>query len=107
MDSDNILMNVRGLRSQVRRSIIMDLVAQERISLVCLQETKLSSLDLSTIMSICGSGFEYCFLPVDCTRGGIMVTWHASAWSLSLVAEAWWITAVYGPQGEHEKLLFL
>jgi hypothetical protein len=52
-----------------------------------------------------------------------MVAWGTSSWSGSSVhislhtlslklqhqvaPSAWWITIVYGPQGDHEKLLFL
>jgi exonuclease III len=70
-------------------------------------------------MSICGGGFEYSFIPAD----GIMVAWRTSSWSAPhthvsshalllklqhrVVASPWWITVVYGPQGDQEKLLFM
>jgi hypothetical protein len=80
-------------------------------------------MDMSIVISICGGGFEYSFVPADGTRGGIMVAWRALAWSMSqehasahklslklkhqLVSESWWITAIYGLQGKQEKLMFL
>jgi hypothetical protein len=71
MDSDAILVwNVCGLNSRVHHTVVMDMVAQERISLVCLQEMKLSVLDDSLVISICGTEFEYSFLHVVSTRGG-------------------------------------
>jgi hypothetical protein len=55
MDSDNILVwNVHGLNSPTCHIVVADMVTQERISLVCIQETKLSVLDDSLVMSICG-----------------------------------------------------
>jgi hypothetical protein len=52
-----------------------------------------------------------------------MVAWRASLWTMSLehttahslllkmmhqaASEPWWITVVYGPQGDQEKLLFV
>jgi exonuclease III len=124
MDSDNILIwNVCGLNSRTWCTVVVDMVEQEHIFLVYLQETKLSVMDKSIAISICGGGFEYSFVPAGGTRGGIMVTWRASAWSMPqehasahtlslklkhwLVSETWWITVVYSPQGELEKLMFL
>jgi hypothetical protein len=57
MDSDNILIwNVRDLNSRARRTMVVDTVAQERVSLVCIQETKLSVMDSALVISICGRG---------------------------------------------------
>jgi exonuclease III len=76
MDSDNILIwNVCGLNSCVHRIVVADMVAQEHISLVCIQESKLSVLNDSLVMSICGGDFEYCYVLADGTRGGTMVAW--------------------------------
>jgi exonuclease III len=75
MDSDNIVRwNVCDLNNRAGRTVVADLVVQEHISLVCLQETKLSFMDESIVISICGQGFEYSFVPADGTRGGIMVS---------------------------------
>jgi hypothetical protein len=74
MDSDTILVwNVRGWNSQACCTVVVYMVMQECISLVCLQELKLSVLDNSLVISICGTGFEYSFLHVVGTRGGIVV----------------------------------
>jgi hypothetical protein len=102
---------------------VAEVVTQERISLVCLQKTKLSVLDDSLVANICGSGFQYSFIPAIGTRGGILIAWHSSSWSkmqedasshaLSLrlkhwaLESLWWILVVYGPQGDNEMLLFL
>jgi hypothetical protein len=50
MDNENILIwNARGLNGRARRAALADLVAQERVSLVCVQETKLSSRLMSLL----------------------------------------------------------
>jgi exonuclease III len=75
MDSDTILIwNVCGLNSREHHTVMVDLLTQECISLVCLQETKLSVLNDSMVANICGSRFQYSFIPAVGTRGGIMIT---------------------------------
>jgi hypothetical protein len=51
MDCVNILFwSVRGLNSRARRDVVAGLVVQERVSLLCLQETKLHVID-ATLMT--------------------------------------------------------
>jgi len=99
------------------------LVAQENISLLSLQETKLNAFSDSLVLEICGAGFGYFFQPAENTCGGILLALRTDIWSVansmvrsySLTAkvtllrnnETWWWTSVYGPQGDQEKLLFL
>jgi hypothetical protein len=68
-------------------------------------------------------GFSYSFLHADGTRGGILVAWQTTAWPMSqvhmsthslslkmkqlVVDLSWWISVVYGPHGDQEKLQFL
>lgn len=124
MISENCLVwNVRGLNSRARRNVVRDLVAQDNISLLSLQETKLDSCSDSLILEICGAGFDYFFKPATHTCGGILLAWKMDTWSVtnpmirsySLTAKVtlihreatWWLTSVYGPQSDPEKLLFL
>jgi hypothetical protein len=56
------------------------LVAAERPSLICLQETKRvvsSDFDLKQFI---GPGFDYSYLPADGTRGGILAAWKSAVW---------------------------
>jgi exonuclease III len=70
MVADNMLVwNVHGLNSIVQRNAVQDLVAVERISLVCLQETKLHVVTDFNVIQILGSGFDYVFLSVVQMRG--------------------------------------
>lgn len=56
MDCENILIwNVRGLNARAHRDAVRELVNAERLSMVCLQETKLSVISDFDIVQIVGS----------------------------------------------------
>ena len=90
---------------------------------LALQETKLDDCSASLVLGICGAGFDFFFKPASNTCGGILLAWRTDTWlvtspqvrSHSLMAkvtllqnnEDWWLTSVYGPQLDQEKLLFL
>jgi exonuclease III len=59
--------NVRGLNARAHRDVVADLVSQEKISLLCLQETKLAVIDESLITNMLGSSFAYFYLPASGT----------------------------------------
>jgi exonuclease III len=51
MDCDNFFIwNVHGLNGRARCAVVTDSVSQERASIVCLQETKLSVIDNQLIL---------------------------------------------------------
>ena len=118
-----LVWNVRGLNSRARRNVVRELVAQENISLLSLQETKLDTCSVSMLLDICGAGFDFVFLPASNTCGGILLAWKINIWSVTTVLtrsysltakitmlatdETWWLTSVYGPQTDQEKILFL
>jgi hypothetical protein len=66
--------------------VVRDTVAIERLSLVCLQETKLDVISDFDLMQTMGNGFDYSYLPVVHTRGGILIAWHAIAWLVSSIS---------------------
>jgi len=117
--------NARGLNNPARKKIVRDLVADLRSTIVCLQETKVSICDGLLVNETLGSEFakNYAFLPADETRGGVLVGVHedyyhivssfttTNAVSVKLQATtsnvSWWLTAVYGPQRDADKLAFL
>jgi len=124
MTAENFLVwNVRGLNSRARRNVVRELVAQERVSLLALQETKLNDCDDAIIRELVGVGFDYCFLPACHTCGGILLAWRTDVWSASNSSrgaftltvnitlrssdDSWWLTSVYGPQADSDKVLFL
>ena len=124
MNYENLLVwNVRGLNCRARRNVVRNLAGEQRASLVSLQETKLDSCSDSIVRDMLGLDFDYFALPASHTCGGILLAWRTDVWSITnplirsnnLTAkvtllhngDTWWWTSVYGPQGDHEKLLFL
>lgn len=117
--------NVRGLNNPARRQIVRNLCSQNRATVVCLQETKLSSVDRPLILDLLGPEFadSFVFLPADDTRGGIILAFssdhfnisssHATtntiSASVSMIASvaSWSISLVYGPQSDVDKLNFI
>jgi hypothetical protein len=117
--------NVRGLNEVDRRDSVQELVRDTGSTIVCLQETKLTTIDDATILRTWGQNFlnNIAVLPANGSRGGILLAASNDFFSLSQVYttshtvlamitmkadnSAWWITGVYGPQSSAEKLVFL
>jgi exonuclease III len=86
MASDNILVwDVRGLNTRLHCDVVRSLVGTEHPSLIYLQETKLSVISDFDIMQILGAGYDYVFIPASHTRGGILVAWCSTSWTVSSV----------------------
>jgi len=124
MNPSNILCwNVRGLNSRARQDSVRTLINSMKVDVVCLQETKMSQISHGSILTSLGSDFSYFVeLPSVGASGGILVAWrHALGpatatrvdnFSVSVQfcptnGQAWWLTCVYGPQGDDNKVLFL
>lgn len=78
-----VVWNACSLNMRARRSAVRELVVSERVSLVCLQETKLADVPRSLILDMLGVDFDYLFLPASVTRGGILVAWNKREWVLT------------------------
>jgi exonuclease III len=118
-----LVWNVRGLNNPARRNAISQVVQAACPSIVCFQETKMEVVTVEIVRHCLGNKFEkFFYLPAIGTRGGILLAWDASVVALSnphrtentlsaLVQHVegvqWWITGVYGPQLDHEKILFM
>jgi exonuclease III len=74
---------VRGLNSRARRDVVRELVAAEKPSIVCLQETKMHVISIFDVMQFLGAGFDYTYLLSSGTHGGILVAWKAACWSVT------------------------
>jgi exonuclease III len=124
MDPENFLIwNVRGLNSSVRQDSIKELVDSSQVDVVCFQETKMQNITRRNILSMLGADFpDYVYLPSVGASGGILIAWrrhighteqrklHNHSVSVQFCkagGQAWWLTCVYGPQGEGEKIQFL
>ncbi|KAJ1268314.1 hypothetical protein BS78_07G125300 [Paspalum vaginatum] len=117
--------NVRGLNEGARRDAVQDLVRDTGCTIACLQETKLAVVDQPVIARTLGAKFinHYAALPASQTRGGILLAVSEDHFTLSNVYTSnntitalittkadgteWWISVVYGPQSDADKLLFL
>lgn len=115
--------NVRGLNDRARRSVVQGLLSLYRPSLVCLQETKVSCFCNVLATETLGSAFDYDYVPSFGVVGGILLGWNRDEWTIADVHKEsffisarltragspvpWWITVVYGPQEDQEKVEFL
>ena len=73
-----LIWNVCGLNARARRTAVRSLVVTANASIVCLQETKMALVCLSTVLEALGSEFDdYFYLPADGTRGGILLAWKS------------------------------
>lgn len=75
--------NMRGLNSQARRNAVREFLVQHRAMVVCLQETKLSSICTTLASEILGTMFDYEFVPAANVSGGILLAWHRDHWVVS------------------------
>jgi hypothetical protein len=124
MDEQLVIWNTRGLNWCAQHTAVQELIWLERDSHVCLQEIKLDVLDDASVKDMLGLDFDYFALPVVYMCGGILVAWDSNYWLVSspilgshslsvkvaLCANpdaTWWMTNVYGPQGDSTKVNFL
>jgi len=115
--------NVRGLNSVARQNSVRTFVDAVKADIVCIQETKMEQISRRTLLSSLGSDFDNSVeLPSDGASGGLLVAWrHAlrpaiatrvDAHSVSIQfrsfsGQTWWLTCVYGSQGNNNKIIFL
>jgi exonuclease III len=107
-----------------RHDVVRTLVDSARFDVVCLQETKMVDVSRFLLLRMLGPAFDnFIFLPSVGASGGILlVAWKNSigVYAGSRVDEhsvsvnfhsstgsPRWLTCVYGPQGNHEKIQFL
>jgi exonuclease III len=123
MDPSKIVCwNVRGLNGSARQDVVRCLVDSVKADVVCLQETKMSVFSRLFVFRLLGSEFQnFVFTPSVGASGGILVAWknnisscgsriddHCVSVNLSLETwSSWWLSCVYAPQGNHEKIQFL
>jgi exonuclease III len=125
MSANHILIwNARGLNSRARRSVVKDIVAQQRSSIVWLQESKVATFSVSMNIDVTGIDFDSISLPAIGIAGGAVVAWRHDMWNASLpcvrrfsvtvklaaldgIGVPWWLTNVYGPTARADKATFL
>jgi exonuclease III len=67
--------NVRGLNGGARRQVVKDLVSDHRAQIVCLQETKLQTVNDFIISETMGAQFVggYAVLLAEGLSGGVII----------------------------------
>jgi hypothetical protein len=105
--------NVRGLNDRARRNVVRETLLLHKPSIVCIQETKLSSVCNVLAIEILGTAFDYVVLPAVGVAGGILLAWCRDEWLIDGVnqgrfcisarfrrcgssTQSWWVTRVYG-----------
>jgi exonuclease III len=103
---------------------VRNLVASMNLDVVCIQESKMSECSRRVILSFVSIEFDSNFicLPAVGASGGIILAWRsrigavlssridshsASVQFSSTTGEPWWLTCVYGPQGNDVKIAFM
>jgi exonuclease III len=117
--------NAWGLNSVAKQEDVKKIINLFNPGLLCLQETKLASFDVASIINCLGGQYEnsYAFLPADGTRASIILAANNSSMTLSSLVHTnhtlssqildikrkhtWTATAVYGPQRNLETRLFI
>ena len=65
--------NMWGLNGYARQNVVQEFLVQERPTLVCILETKLSVICNALDNEILGTTFAYDFLPAMNVSGGILL----------------------------------
>lgn len=116
--------NVRGLNDAAHRELVRQITTGARPSIVCLQETKLSSFSRATLVDSLGPGYTgFHVLDATGTRGGILLAWDENSITASdldcgqftvsasikvlQTDAAFKLTTCYGPADDRRKEDFL
>jgi exonuclease III len=108
--SSILIWNARGLSKKDRCNSVRDVILSSNAEIVCLQETKVESMNQHLFLSVFGSSFDkFVALPANGTRSVVLIAWKSNtcqaiaAYSVSLKLSEqegcnWWFTGVYSPQ---------
>src|SRR3954464_3503479 len=116
--------NVRGLNSEARQRAVREKIEESRCAIICLRETKCTSIDQSFIHALCPRRFnQFSFVPSRGASGGILTIWNSSIFDGLLVdsqdfglvtkftskhnAKTWTLVNVYAPCEQHSRDNFM
>jgi len=92
-------LNIRGIGEQHKRKWVRDLRSQNKINMLCLQETQLGSSS-SACMDVksCWGGSDCAFEIIEATgrSGGLLTVWDENIFKLSDVSKGRHFLAVFG-----------
>ena len=110
-----------GMRNGADAKVVKDLAQETRCTIEALQETKLSVINETDITEILAVRFskQFAYLPAQGTRGGALIAVDEDYYNIcrsevrdhivsvcvtsTQCTESWWLTVVYGPQGDRGK----
>ena len=112
--------NVRGLNNPRKRLVCKNLLKEWKCDIVCLQETKVASIDIAFVRSLWGSPFiDWVSLDVVQSLGGVLLVWDkrvlekldviVGQFSVSVLLRGvvddfvWACTGVYGPNDDGQR----
>lgn len=115
--------NVRGLNERNKRLAVRQSILLERPDIITFQETKMQSIDVAQFREMCGRRLDqYVTVPAQGTRGGILIAWRQSMYTLISKEEKQFtltttlqntndaskimFTAVYGPTQQNQRQEF-
>jgi hypothetical protein len=115
-----IIGNVRGLNNPKKRSVVKNLLWDWKCDVVCLQETKLSTIDWGVIRSLWSNPYVgWVALDVVNTAGGVLLMWDkrmlemtdsvvdtfsvSYCWKGITDGFVWACTSIYGPNADNLK----
>ena len=113
-------LNVQGLAEKAKKDWVKELCVKNKVNFVGLQETKMGSIDLSSVRSCWGnSNFDYVHSDSVGNSGGILCIWDPNSFRRSsftrsdyfvIVRGVWlktgidlMIVVVYAPQEAKDK----
>lgn len=71
--------NVRGLNDPAKCTIVRSFIRNSKCSVLCLQETKLSSISFSKFLTFCAYHLQdFRFFDATGTKGGLLIAWNPS-----------------------------
>jgi exonuclease III len=113
------------MNNPARQEELKQLVNSFKPELICIQETKMTKINPTTVKRALGLEYEnnFVYLLAEGTKGGILLAARESILQLQNLAIAnhtisvlvvdtrynatWMLTGVYGPQGDLEKRMFI
>lgn len=112
--------NVRGINEREKRIAIRQTILLEKPDILCLQETKIATMNRLIVREACGARLtEFRTLDAIGTRGGVLIAWlpvrytildeKKRAYSISILFKinddnsTFWFTGIYGPSDRSNR----
>ena len=115
--------NIRGINSDDKQLALNNAIRTSGCSVVCIQETKKTSFELSFIKSCCPRQFDqFAYVPSQGASGGLITIWKSSMFTGDVVfssdfelvvnftstlsSHTWTLVNIYGPCSGDTRITF-